>query len=123
MNRKDGTTKVFKMFLGEVVYKGKRDEEFNVVVRAIEYKTNDEDFNEVTYDYKGNVQYSTMISKLCLYNNRTEFILKIIRDMFSENGEQQIMLLAHNKNVLKYLHDAIKHREIAGEVSVIILEE
>ena len=114
MNRKDGTTKVFKMFLGEVVYKGKRDEEFNVVVRAIEYKTNDEDFNEVTYDYKGNVQYSTMISKLCVYNNRTEFILKIIRDMFSENEEQQIMLLAHNKNVLKYLHDAIKHREIAG---------
>ena len=34
--------------------------------------------------------------------------------MFAENENQQIMLLAHNKNVLKYLHDAIKSREIAG---------
>ena len=34
--------------------------------------------------------------------------------MFAENENQQIMLLAHNKNVLKYLHDAIKMREIAG---------
>jgi superfamily II DNA or RNA helicase len=33
--------------------------------------------------------------------------------MFQENEDQQIMLLAHNKNVLKYLHDAIKTRGIA----------
>lgn len=113
MNRKDGTTKVFKMFLGEVVYKGKRDEEHKVVVRAIEYKGTDEEFNEVKLDFRGNVQYSTMISKLCTYNHRTEFILRVITDMFQENPKQQIMLLAHNKNVLKYLHDAIKTREIA----------
>ena len=113
MNRKDGTTKVFKMFLGDVIYKGTRDEEHKVVVRAIEYKNNDEEFNEVKLDFRGNVQYSTMISKLCIYNHRTEFILRIIKDMFEENPLQQIMLLAHNKNVLKYLFDAIKQREIA----------
>jgi len=113
MNRKDGTTKVFKMFLGEVVYKGKRDEEHKVVVRAIDYKGADEEFNEVKLDFRGNVQYSTMISKLCTYNHRTEFVLRVIKDMFQENGDQQIMLLAHNKNVLKYLHDAIKTRGIA----------
>ena len=113
MNRKDGTTKVFKMFLGDVVYKGKRDEEHNVVVRALEYYTNDDDFNEVKLDYRGNVQYSTMISKLCSFNPRTEFILRLIKDMFAENAEQQIMVLAHNKNVLKYLHDAIDKRKIA----------
>lgn len=113
MNRKDGTTKVFKMFLGEVVYKGKRDEEHKVVVRAIDYKANDEEFNEVKLDFRGNVQYSTMISKLCTYNHRTEFILRIIKDMFQENEDQQIMVLAHNKNVLKYLHDAVKTRGIA----------
>lgn len=113
MNRKDGTTKVFKMFLGDVVYKGKRDEEHNVVVRALEYYTNDDDFNEVKLDYRGNVQYSTMISKLCSFNPRTEFILRLIKDMFTENGDQQIMVLAHNKNILKYLHDAIDKRKIA----------
>jgi len=33
--------------------------------------------------------------------------------MLNENPLQQIMFLAHNKSVLKYLHDAIKHRDIA----------
>jgi len=113
MNRKDGTTSVFKMFLGEVVYKGKREEDYNVIVRAIEYEVDDDDFNEVLTDYRGNVKYSTMISKLCTYNRRTEFILQIIIDMFKENCTQQMMILAHNKNILKYLYDAIKHRKIA----------
>ena len=33
--------------------------------------------------------------------------------MLQENPAQQIMILAHNKNILKYLHDAIQHRNIA----------
>lgn len=113
MNRKDGTTYVFKMFLGDVVFKGKRDEGRNVVVRAIEYQVDDDEFNEVKLDYRGKPAYSTMISKLCEYNRRSEFILKVLSDLFSENINQQIMILAHNKNLLKYLHDAIKHRNIA----------
>ena len=54
-----------------------------------------------------------MISKLCEYNHRTEFILKILSDLLEENPDQQVMILAHNKNILKYLHDAIAHRNIA----------
>jgi superfamily II DNA or RNA helicase len=113
MNRKDGTTHVFKMFLGDIIFKGKRDEERDVTVRAIEYYVDDDEFNEVKYDYRGNPQYSTMISKLCEYNHRSEFILKILSDMLTENPNQQVMILAHNKNLLKYLHDAISHRNIA----------
>jgi superfamily II DNA or RNA helicase len=114
MNRKDGTTKVFKMFLGEVVFKGKRDEEHAVVVRAIEYISNDDDFKKVATDFRGNVQYSTMISKLCTFNHRSEFILRVIGDMLKENPAQQIMILAHNRNLLTYFHDAIKTRNITS---------
>ena len=113
MNRKDGTTKVFKMFIGDVIFKGKRDEERNVTVHAIEYKVDDDEFNEVKLDFRGKPAYSSMISKLCEYNRRTEFILKILVDMLLINPDQQIMILAHNKNILKYLHDAIVHRNIA----------
>jgi superfamily II DNA or RNA helicase len=113
MERKDGTTKVFKMFLGEVIFKGKRDEEHDVIVRAIEYKVNDDEFNETKLDFRGKPAYSSMIVKLCEYNRRSEFILKILCDMLLENPSQQIMILAHNKNLLKYLYDAIVHRNIA----------
>jgi superfamily II DNA or RNA helicase len=113
MNRKDGTTRVFKMFLGDIIFKGKRDEERAVTVRAVEYYVDDDEFNEVKLDFRGKPAYSRMISKLCEYNRRSEFILKILSDMLIENPEQQIMILAHNKNLLKYLHDAISHRNIA----------
>ena len=47
MNRKDGTSKIFKMFLGEVVFKENRKQDHPVVVRAVEYKIDDAEFNEI----------------------------------------------------------------------------
>lgn len=113
MQRKDGTTKVFKMFLGDVIFKGNREEQFNVVIRAIEYKVNDDEFNEVKLDFRGKPAYSSMIVKLCEYNRRSDFILRVLTDMLHENPAQQIMILAHNKSLLKYLYDAIIHRNLA----------
>ena len=113
MNRKDGLTKVFKMFLGDIIYHEKRESDDSVLVKAIEFITTDADFNETAYDYRGNPAYSTMISKLCTFNYRSEFILKILKKELEEKSDQQIMILAHNKNVLEYLHDAINHRKIA----------
>jgi superfamily II DNA or RNA helicase len=54
-----------------------------------------------------------MISKLCEYNRRSEFIIKVIVNLLNDNPKQQIIVLAHNRNLLKYFHDAIKHRNIA----------
>jgi superfamily II DNA or RNA helicase len=114
MERKDGTTPYFKMFLGDVCYKQTEREKYNVIVRAYEYANNDVEFNEVETDMRGNVKYSTMIVKLCAFNHRTEFILNIIKEMFEERPTQQMMVIAHNKSVLKYIYDAVSSREIAG---------
>ena len=88
--------------------------EDGVTVRALEYKTSDDDFNKVEYDFRGNAAYSTMISKLCTYSARTEFIIRIVKDLMVENPAHQIIVIAHNKNVLKYIHDAIEHRGFAS---------
>jgi superfamily II DNA or RNA helicase len=113
MQRKDGLTKVFKMFLGDIVYSEERESTDEVVVKAIQYVVNDADFNEMCYDYRGNPAYSTMISKLCAFNPRSEFILQVLVKEMQLVPNQQVMILAHNKNVLTYLHDAIAHRQIA----------
>jgi superfamily II DNA or RNA helicase len=80
MERKDGTTNVFKMFLGSILYKTERKKETSVEVRALTYKVKDDDFNEVIYDYRGQPQNSSMINKLCEYNRRTEFIIRTLCD-------------------------------------------
>ena len=110
MQRKDGLTKVFKMFLGDIIYKEKRDGNDKVIVKAYTFLTNDEDFNEVKYDYRGNPAYSTMISKLCTYNPRNEYIIKIIIDTLCKDENQQLMILAHNKNLLTYFYKGLEHR-------------
>jgi superfamily II DNA or RNA helicase len=113
MERKDGLTKVFEMFIGQVVHKEKTESEHSVVVKGIIYHVDDDEFNETPHDYMGNPKFSTMISKLCSYNHRSEFILRILAAELELNSEQQFMVLAHNKSLITYLHDAIVHRKIA----------
>ena len=113
MQRKDGLSKVFKMFLGDVVHKEKAESDHCVLVKGINYVVDDDEFNEVEYDYRGNPKFSTMISKLCNYNRRSEFIVEVVVKELQHNADQQIMILAHNKSLIQYLFKAIEHRKIA----------
>lgn len=80
MTRKDGTTEVFKLFLGDVIHKAERKTDMVVEVRAVTYKVDDPEFNDTILDYRGKVQNSSMISKICEYSYRTEFIIKTLCD-------------------------------------------
>lgn len=113
MQRKDGLTWVFKTFLGEIVYKDKRENEHDVLIKGIKYITNDEEFNEVKTDYRGNPIHSALLSKICNFNPRTEFILKVIEKELQLFPNQHIMILAQYKTILTYLYKAIEYRNIA----------
>lgn len=116
MNRKDGLSFVFKLFLGPVIYKEKRDLDDNVLIKVYQYYSDDAEFNDIVYDFRGNPQYSTMISKLCNHIPRSEYIIDILREMIDKDidNKKQIIVLAHNKNVLKYLYEAVANRKIAS---------
>jgi len=114
VERKDKLTKILYMFIGDRIYSEERKDEDAVEVRAIQYKTNDPDFNEVELDFRGNTKFSSMIKKLCDFNYRSDFIVDIVKDLICECTDSQIMILCHNRSLLKYLHDAIEHRKIAS---------
>ena len=101
MTRKDGLTKVFKWFIGPVVHKEKSESQEEVLIKALYFEDpyNDE-YNNVETDFKGNPQYSKMISKICSNENRTSMILNVIQHELKDNYEQQIMILAHNKSLI-----------------------
>jgi hypothetical protein len=113
VERKDKLTKVLYMFIGPKIYSEKREDDDVVQVRAIQYVTNDRDFNEVEYDFRGNPKYSTMITKLCAFGPRSDFIVRAIGDLVLENPANQIMVLCHNRSLLRYLYDSIVHKKIA----------
>jgi superfamily II DNA or RNA helicase len=113
VDRKDKLTKVLYMFIGNKIYTEARKDEDPVCVRGIVYNSSDPQFNEVEYDWKGTPKYSTMITKLCEFGPRSDFIVHVIGDLVKESPENQIMILAHNRSLLTYLHDAIAYRQIA----------
>jgi superfamily II DNA or RNA helicase len=110
VERKDRLTKLLYMFIGNKIYSEERTDDDIVNVRSIQFKSNDSEFNETEYDFRGAPKYSTMITKLCQFGPRSDFIVRVISDLIQEYPQKQIMILAHNRELLTYLYDAIHHK-------------
>lgn len=110
VDRKDKLTKILYMNIGPKIYSEERTDDDIVNVRSIQFKSVDTEFNTTEYDFRGSPKYSTMISKLCAYGPRSDFIVRIIGDLQKEHTDKQIMVLAHNRDLLTYLHQAIRHK-------------
>lgn len=107
VERKDKLTRLLYMFIGPKIHSMLRKQEDTVNVRGIEFVTGNEEFNQVEYDFRGQPKYSTMISKLCAFKPRSDFIVQTIRDLIQESPESQIMVLAHNRSLLTYLYAGV----------------
>lgn len=112
VERKDKLTKLLYMFIGPKIHSLIRKQEDVVNVRGIEYITNDTEFNTVEYDFRGNVKFSTMISKLSNFGPRSDFIVRVVHDLLIENPEGQVMVLCHNRCLLTYLYESITSKGI-----------
>ena len=110
VDRKDKLTKILYMNIGPKIYSEERTDDDIVNVRSIQFKSGDSEFNTTDYDFRGSPKYSTMISKLCAYGPRSDFIVRIIGDLQKEHSDKQIMVLAHNRDLLTYLYEAIRHK-------------
>jgi superfamily II DNA or RNA helicase len=119
LDRKDGLTRVIHHFMGPLIYNQASQAPINrsdfehVLVRGMEFISTDQQFQEVATDFRGNVMFSTMITKLCSFGPRTNFIIRILRDLISENPDAQILVLGHNRSLLVELHEAVVYQEIA----------
>ena len=118
VDRKDKLTKILYMFIGPKIYSEVRENDDPVCVRAIEYISSDPSFNETEYDFRGQTKYSTMISKLSDFGPRSDFIVRVLGDLIKEGQsnetDTQVMVLCHNRSLLKYLYEAIVHRGFAS---------
>ena len=115
MDRKDGLTKIFKMYLGDICYKhSKNSSEDNILVKAIDFIVDDEEYNEVERDFRGQIKYSTMVSKVSNLNLRNDFIVYVLESELFINPDQQFIVLAQTKSLLNYLYKSIIHKNIAS---------
>jgi superfamily II DNA or RNA helicase len=100
VERKDGLTRILNMFIGDKIYSEERKDEDVIEVRAIEYQHDQVEYNEVEYDFQGNVKYSTMVSKISHFQPRCIFLVKILRDLIQEKPDKQIIVLSQTRSLL-----------------------
>lgn len=103
MRRKDGLSRVFKMFLGDVA--AKREQSSDTEVRAMHYHNDDEDFNETVMGFQGTVNFSSMLSKLSSCDHRLDYVANIVRELVVEEERDQILVLTHFRAMIDALSD------------------
>ncbi len=113
VKRKDQMESLIHMFMGDILYSIERKGDSFVSVRGIEYFTEDEEYNEVVTNHRGEVAYSTMISKICGYEPRIDLIVRVVEDLIAENGDSQILLLSHIRLMLESIFIKLSEKGIS----------
>jgi len=121
-DRADGLSRVFKYYLGDIVYKDceiqKTFEEIELdhipdsTVELYSYKNNDPKYSKEELNYKKKANIVTMKSNIANCLQRTTFLLSFLPRLISEG--RNILILSCRRNHITEMETMIKKMEIPG---------
>jgi superfamily II DNA or RNA helicase len=109
-NRSDGLTKVFNWFLGDIVYKGKKQTMDNVYVKVLDYKDENPEYCKLELGYDGKPICARMINNVANYQSRTDIIIETIKTVMEEEG-RKMLVLSDRREHLKLMHAKLTELE------------
>jgi superfamily II DNA or RNA helicase len=108
--RKDGLTKVFEWYLGDIIIERKREVDDTIIVKSVQFHSTNKEYCQEKLNYTGKVNMSGMINNIVDYNVRTECILIYIKELLKEN--RNILLLTDRLNHIEYIKKCVEERNI-----------
>ena len=108
-DRNDGLTKVFKWFLGDIVYLIKKRDKEDVEVKLITYYHESDSYSREMLNFKGQIIMPKMINNICLFPPRNDIILQEIEKCFLEG--RKTLILSDRREHLKYLKSKLDELE------------
>lgn len=113
LNRKDGLSKVFKWFLGDVVFKStKRADHVDVMIK--EYYNPDPDYSREHYITLQKPNMSRMINNICAFKERNELMVAEIVKVVEAEPARRILLLSDRRSHLDALWAMLKEANISA---------
>lgn len=110
MTRKDGLTKVFKWYLGDIVYKAaKRADELDV--QLCEFYDPNPAYSLELKGYKDTLLIPRMINNICDFQPRTDYMIKTLLTVLEKEPSRKVIILSDRRNHLECLH---KHLTLCG---------
>ena len=109
LNRKDGLRKVFEWFVGKCVIKPTfKTDDNNVLVKTLKFNDNSLEYSQtLTNKFNNKINAVGMLSQICNFKPRIEFISKVILDNMDKN--RKLIILSERKELLKELYELLKN--------------
>jgi superfamily II DNA or RNA helicase len=106
--REDGLSSVFEAFIGKPAYWEKiREPDPDVVVRAVFYDSPCDDYQEVPVNWKGEPITARLLGQIVKWEDRTDTIIKICREICADS-RRQILMLSERKEHLEAFEKALE---------------
>ena len=91
--RADGLSKVFEMYLGQIVYQiSRRPKDDTVIAEALRYNCDDPEYCDIPVNWKGETVRAHMINRIADYSPRTNAILDWLCPIMAEEGRRLLIL-------------------------------
>jgi superfamily II DNA or RNA helicase len=103
VTRKDGLSKVFKWFLGDIVYRGAKRKDSGMRVVIKDYYDPDPEYSRVWVMYNKKPNMSKMINNICAYGPRNAFIVRCLAEVLAEEPERKTLVLSDRRGHLEVL--------------------
>ena len=104
--RKDGLSKVFEWFMGDIVYLQTKKNEDYAEVQLIECNFKDEKYNKEELNFRKDPCMPKMINNICAYIPRTEMIKELVIKYQKEG--RYILILSDRRKHLDDLYKMLK---------------
>lgn len=104
--RKDGLTKVFKWYIGDIAYESKKVRD-TVEVRFHRYYNPSPDYSRVHVLYNKKPNISRMINSICEFVPRVEFITDLILDILKEEPNRRFLILSDRRQHVHLIKESL----------------
>lgn len=108
--RKDGLTKVFKWYLGDIAYTLDRSDTDSVLVKRVIFSCSDAAYGKEKKNHRGNINLPTMITQLATCQSRNTLIVD--QAAYYVQEDRQVMIISDRLAHLTALKDEFDARNI-----------
>jgi superfamily II DNA or RNA helicase len=114
VQRKDGMTKAFTYFLGDVLFKGKRREDTVAVVQA-SYWNPSREYRDEPMIGGQSPNISRMINNLTAFEERNQKIVAaIVKMLETTDGKRKVLVLSDRKRQLEAIHAGLVTKNVTA---------
>lgn len=113
IKRKDGLSKVFKWYLGDVIYSNVKKKNNDVVhIDCRHYYVPDPSYSKEVYMMGKKLNISKMINNVCEYQPRVEFITDCIVNTLEKEPGRKIIVLSDRRGHLELIGKELKKHNL-----------